>query len=140
MTQGQRHFTAWTLLSVGARGCAQTSRRPRSSLPIACSILVGGDSGLVRRDGGRAFRTPSPRCRRSSPGSSERGARLVGSVDDDLFVTGQPASLPYSIYVLYDVDELGPVVQLVHELRASELRRLLRVEARIGRPLFLLDN
>jgi hypothetical protein len=70
----------------------------------------------------------------------ERGARLVGSMDDDLFVTGQPASLPYSIYVLYDVDDLEPVVQLVHELRASELRRLLRVEARIGRPLFLLDN
>ena len=70
----------------------------------------------------------------------ERGARLVGSVDDDLFVTGQPASLPYSIYVLYDVDDLEPVVQLVHELRASELRRLLRVEARIGRPLFLLSN
>jgi hypothetical protein len=70
----------------------------------------------------------------------ERGARLVGSMDDDLFVTGQPASLPYSIYVLYDVDDLEPVVQMVHELRTSELRRLLRLEARIGRPLFLLEN
>jgi hypothetical protein len=67
-----------------------------------------------------------------------RGARLVGSFDDDLFVTGQPASLPYSIYVLYDVDDLRVVVELVHELRASELAAMFRLEARIGRPLFLL--
>ena len=70
----------------------------------------------------------------------EQGARLVGSVDDDLFATGPPISLPYSIYVLYDVDDLALVVHMVHELRASELGRMLRMEARVGRPLFLLDN
>ena len=69
-----------------------------------------------------------------------RGARLVGSVDDDLFVTGQPSSLPYSIYVLLDVDDPAIAVQMVHELRSSELARLLRMETRVGRPLFLLDN
>jgi hypothetical protein len=72
--------------------------------------------------------------------AEERGARLVGSFDDDLFVTGQPASLPYSIYVLYDVDDLEAIVTLVHELRASELGALLRLEARIGRRLFLLSG
>lgn len=68
------------------------------------------------------------------------GARLVGSFDDDLFATGQPLSLPYSIYAIYDVDDLGLIVGLVHEIRVSELGRLLRVEARVGRRLFLLDN
>lgn len=67
------------------------------------------------------------------------GARLIGSFDDDLFVTGQPASLPYSIYALYDVDDLGVIVGMVHELR-SELGHVLRLEARVGRRLFLLDN
>jgi hypothetical protein len=71
--------------------------------------------------------------------TAERGARLVASFDDDLFLTGQPAPLPYSIYVLYDVDDLAVIVKLVHELRASELAALLRAEARIGRPLFLLS-
>lgn len=70
----------------------------------------------------------------------ERGARLVGSFDDDLFATGQPLSLPYSIYAIYDVDDLAPIVALTHEVRSSELGRMLRLEARIGRPLFLLDN
>jgi hypothetical protein len=68
------------------------------------------------------------------------GARLVGSFDDDLFATGQPLSLPYSIYALYDVDDLGAIVQMVHDLRTSELGHMLRLEVRIGRPLFLLPN
>ena len=69
-----------------------------------------------------------------------QGARLVASFDDDLFLTGQPAPLPYTIFVLYDVDELGVVVQLVHRLRTSTLSRYLRLEARVGRRLFVLDQ
>ncbi len=68
------------------------------------------------------------------------GARLVGSFDDDLFATGQPLSLPYSIYAIYDVDDLAVIVQLIHGIRSSELARVFRVEARVGRRLFLLDN
>jgi hypothetical protein len=68
------------------------------------------------------------------------GARLVGSFDDDLFATGQPSSLPYSIYVVYDVDDLAVIVRMAHDVRSSELSHMLRFEARIGRPLFLLDN
>ena len=71
--------------------------------------------------------------------AAESGARLVGSFDDDLFATGQPLSLPYSIYVLYDVDDLAVIVGLVHELRTSGLGSMLRLEARVGRNLFLLD-
>jgi hypothetical protein len=72
--------------------------------------------------------------------AENRGARLVGSMDDDLLATGQPSSLPYSIYILYDVDDLEVIVRLVHDLRSSELCRMLRMEARIGRQLFLLQN
>lgn len=68
------------------------------------------------------------------------GATLVASFDDDLFLTGQPAPLPYTIFCLYDVDRLEPVVQLVHRLRSSPLSRYLRLEARVGRPLFVLDR
>ena len=67
------------------------------------------------------------------------GARLLGSFDDDLFLTGQPAPLQYSIFLMYDVDDLEVVVRLVHRLRA-ELGRYLRLEARVGRPLFVLGH
>ena len=69
-----------------------------------------------------------------------KGARLVGSFDDDFFATGQPLSLPYSIYALYDVDDLGVIVELTHDLRSSELTHWFRLEARVGRKLFLLDG
>jgi hypothetical protein len=72
--------------------------------------------------------------------AQEDGARLVGSFDDDVFATGQPLSLPYSIYALYDVDDLSVIVRMTHELRTSELGRMLRLETRIGRSLFLLEN
>lgn len=68
------------------------------------------------------------------------GGRLLSSFDDDLFLTGQPAPLPYTIFVLYDVDDLAVVVSLVHRLRSSTLSRYLRLEARVGRRLFVLDH
>lgn len=72
--------------------------------------------------------------------TEERGARLLASFDDDLFLSGQPAPLPYTIHILYDVDDLGLIVGLVHRLRTSDLSRFLRLEARIGRALFVLDR
>lgn len=73
-------------------------------------------------------------------GLEDSGARLLASFDDDLFLTGQPAQLPYTIHILYDVDDLTEVVRLVHRLRTSDLARFLRLEARIGRALFVLDR
>ena len=72
--------------------------------------------------------------------SEDAGARLIASFDDDLFLTGQPAPLPYSIFVLYDVDDLSVVVRLVHRLRTSHVAKYLRLEARVGRPLFVLGR
>jgi chlorite dismutase len=68
------------------------------------------------------------------------GARLLSSFDDDLFLTGQPAPLPYTIFIVYDVDDLAVIVRLVHRLRTSALSHLVRLEARVGRPLFVLDQ
>jgi hypothetical protein len=74
----------------------------------------------------------------------ERGARLLGSFDDDYFLAGQPAALDYSIYVLYEVESLDVIaglVQLVREeIDGIRLDSCMRLEARIGRPLFLVSN
>ncbi len=71
------------------------------------------------------------------------GARLLASFDDDYFVMGQPAALDYSIYVLYEVDSLDHVARMVQRAREEvdglRLDSCMRLEARIGRPLFLLS-
>ena len=73
-----------------------------------------------------------------------RGARLLYSFDDDYFVTGQPSSLDYSIYVQYEVDSLDVVAAMIQQVREEvdgiRLDRSFRMEARVGRPLFLLDR
>jgi hypothetical protein len=72
-----------------------------------------------------------------------RGARLLGSFDDDYFLVGQPAPLDYSIYCLYEVDDLGLVAALIQRVREEiegvRLDGCFRMEARIGRPLFLVS-
>jgi hypothetical protein len=76
-------------------------------------------------------------------GWEDDGATLLASFDDDLFMVGQPAPIAYSIYVLYEVDELGLVVRRLAALRDERdgvrLDAAFRVEARVGRPLFLLS-
>lgn len=112
---------------------------PSFTPPYRVLVLIASTAGWYAapsEERGRALARMAELLR----ASEERGARLVGSMDDDLLATGQPSSLPYSIYVLYDVDDLEIIVRMVHELRASELGGLLRMEARIGRPLFLLAN
>lgn len=72
-----------------------------------------------------------------------RGARLLASFDDDYFLVGQPAALDYSIYVVYDVDSLDLVASMIQRVREEidgvRLDACLRMEARIGRPLFLVS-
>lgn len=73
-----------------------------------------------------------------------RGARLLASFDDDYFVAGQPTALDYSIYVIFEVDSLDVIaglVQLVREeMDGVRLDSCMRLEARVGRPLFLVAN
>jgi hypothetical protein len=74
----------------------------------------------------------------------ERGARLLVSFDDDLFMVGQPVPLAYSMYVVYEVDDLGVVAQILGELRDEvdgiRLDTAFRMEVRVGRRLFLLAD
>ena len=112
---------------------------PTFEPPFRVLVLVASTAGWYAASGeerGRVLDLLSGLLR----AAEDRGARLVGSMDDDLLATGQPSSLPYSIYILYDVDDLEVIVRLVHDLRSSELGRMFRMEARIGRQLFLLQN
>jgi hypothetical protein len=73
-----------------------------------------------------------------------QGARLISSFDDDLFVVGPPMSVGYSIYILYEVDDVSRVVQMLQLLRETvngvRLDRYIRMEARVGREFFFFDN
>jgi hypothetical protein len=112
---------------------------PAFEPPFRILVLIGATAGWQAATAEEKA-LALERMRELLEGVERRGARLVGSVDDDLFVTGHPTSMAYSISILYDVDDLTPIVEMVHDLRSSELAPLLRMEARVGRPLFLLNK
>jgi hypothetical protein len=73
-----------------------------------------------------------------------RGATLLASMDDDYFLVGQPTSLEYTIFVIYDVPDLTIAADLIQSVREPvadvRLDMYFRFEVRVGRQLFLVDH
>lgn len=74
----------------------------------------------------------------------ELGARVVATLDDDLFMVGEPGTARFTFYLLFDVDDPQIVVDMIHRLRITvdgiRMDRFARFEARVGRPFFLLEE
>jgi hypothetical protein len=71
------------------------------------------------------------------------GARVVGTLDDDLFMVGEPGSARFTFYLLFEVNDPQVVVEMIHRVRAPidgvRMDRYVRFEAHVGRPFFLLE-
>ena len=73
------------------------------------------------------------------------GIRVLGTMDDDELMVGPSIVWPWTAYVLADAPSLEAVAAVCNILRESEaagsrLWRYLRVEARVGRPLFFANE
>ena len=73
------------------------------------------------------------------------GVTVLGTMDDDELMVGPSAAWPWTAYVLADAPDLASVTAVCNVVRESEigghrLWRYLRIEARIGRPLFFANN
>jgi len=69
------------------------------------------------------------------------GIRVLGTMDDDELMVGASVVWPWTAYILADCPDLESVTKVCNLVRESEvggarLWRYLRVEARVGRPLF----
>ncbi|MFG2221524.1 hypothetical protein [Streptomyces sp. NPDC048644] len=69
------------------------------------------------------------------------GVRVLGTLDDDQLMVGAATGWPWTSYILADVPDLDTVSAVCGIVRDTEagagrLWRYLRIEARIGRPLF----
>jgi hypothetical protein len=74
---------------------------------------------------------------------AELGVRVLATLDDDLFMVGEPRSTGNTFYLLCEVDEFETVVAMIQGIRESvdgvRMDKYVRFEARIGRPFFLLE-
>jgi hypothetical protein len=69
------------------------------------------------------------------------GITVLGTMDDDELMVGPSSEFPWTAYILADapdIDSVTAVCNVVRETAAGEHRlwRYMRIEARIGRPLF----
>ena len=69
------------------------------------------------------------------------GLKVLGTMDDDELMVGSSTTWPWTAYILADAPSLAAVTAVCNLLRESEVNRrrlwkYLRVEARVGRPLF----
>jgi hypothetical protein len=73
----------------------------------------------------------------------ELGARVVATLDDDLFMVGEPTSPRFTFYLMFEVADPQVVVEMIQRTRESvdgiRMDRYLRLEAHVGRPFFLLE-
>ncbi|WP_320671762.1 hypothetical protein [Patulibacter defluvii] len=72
------------------------------------------------------------------------GAVPLGTLDDDLFMVGEPGSPEFTWYLMFDVPSFEVVAAMIQRVRESvdgvRLDEFVRFEARIGRPFFLLEG
>jgi len=72
------------------------------------------------------------------------GVHVLGTLDDDETMVGASDGWPWTCYVLAEVPDRDAVVRVCNLLREVEaegtpLWKYLKVEARIGRPLFFAE-
>jgi hypothetical protein len=73
--------------------------------------------------------------------SGRFGLQVLGTMDDDELMVGPSPGWPWTAYILADAPSLEAVTAVCNILRETEvgadrLWKYMRVEARVGRPLF----
>jgi hypothetical protein len=69
------------------------------------------------------------------------GIQVLGTMDDDQLMVGPSDTWPWTCYILADAPDLDAVAAVCNILRddldsGNKLWRYLKIEARVGRPLF----
>jgi hypothetical protein len=77
--------------------------------------------------------------------SGRFGVTVLGTMDDDELMVGPSLTWPWTAYVLADAPHLEAVTSVCSLLRDTpigefRLWRYMRVEARVGRPLFFAQS
>ena len=73
------------------------------------------------------------------------GVKVLGTLDDDQTMVGATDTWPWTCYILADVPDRAAVTSICNLIRQTEvgdarLWKYLKIEARLGRPLFFAEQ
>jgi hypothetical protein len=117
---------------------------PEVDPPYRTIVLAAATDGWYQASDEERERRILPRLSALFAEWRELGAEFIASVDDDLGTVGQPNALGFSIFIVMDTPSIEALAQMMQRLRVTvdgvRLDRCFRFDARLGRPLFLLEN
>lgn len=117
--------------------------RPTVPSPLRVVFLGAATEGWYQASDEMRRTRILPRLRAVFDQWKAMGARVLATVDDDLFMVGQPTGPGFSWYLVLDVPSLDMVATMIDLFREPvegfRLDQAVRLEARIGRPFFLLE-
>lgn len=117
---------------------------PEVPRPHRVLLLGAANSGWFQASDQERREEVLPRFKQVVEEWRAMGARYLSSLDDDLFMVGEPGSPDFTWYLLFEVDSLEVLAGMIHAVRRTvdgvRLDRYVRIEARVGRPFFLLEE
>lgn len=116
---------------------------PKIPQPYRVVFLGASTNGWFEASGDDRRNKILPRMKQMFTEWRELGARTLATLDDDLFMVGTPGSPDFTWYLIMEVPSLEVLAAMINLVRKDEdgvrLDRVMRLEARVGRPFFLLE-
>ena len=117
------------------------SYREKEGQPLRVLFCIGVQQSFFEEEGARVGPIVQAIQRAFADLGGRFGVKVLGTMDDDELMVGSSAAWPWTCYILADAPSLDAVTSVCNLVRESEvdghrLWRYLRIEARVGRPLF----
>lgn len=116
---------------------------PAVTVPLRVVLLGAAARGWYEADDAERREKVLPRLKQIFAEWEALGARVLATVDDDLFMVGEPHAPDFSWYLIFEVPSADVLAAMVHRFRVTvdgvRADRYVRIQARIGRPFFLLE-
>jgi hypothetical protein len=117
---------------------------PEVSVPYRAILLGAATSGWFQASDEERREKILPRFRAMLEEWRAAGAKVLATIDDDLFMVGEPGSPDFTWYLIFEVPSLEAIAGMIQCVRKNvdgvRLDKYIRIEARQGRPFFLLEG
>jgi hypothetical protein len=117
---------------------------PEIPRPLRVILLGASTQGWFQASDEERREKILPRFREMIGEWEGLGAKVLATLDDDLFMVGEPSTPDFTWYLMFEVPTIETVAGMIQCLRRTvdgvRLDRYFRLEARYGRPFFLLEG
>ncbi|MBN9063317.1 MAG: hypothetical protein BGP06_07905 [Rhizobiales bacterium 65-9] len=117
---------------------------PEVPKPYRAILLGAATNGWFEASDEERREKVLPRFRQMIDEWKGMGAKVLATLDDDLFMVGQPGAPDFTWYLIFEIPSLEALAAMIQCLRKTvdgvRLDRYIRIEARLGRPFFLLES